>query len=223
MQSDGKDGTQYRSELDQIISEYEGTFSKLHLFEMKASWTKGGNIMERNAIYFPYMSVPKNRWFTQLLLYWDQVHSIIPRQYADQPSSLNSYMESLIDTKLVNPLKPGKYIHRIPRFTEAFLEYIDALKRPASKDPHLIEKVDTYELHVEKMGDIPEGLCERGLARRIDYDRYEVERSTADQFMAYLAGSLGRLPEIRSDPVTDERINLNSFDPRLQNSQSPNI
>ena len=41
--------------------------------------------------------------------------------------------------------------------------------------------------------------------------------------MLYLARRLGELPEIRSDPVTDEPINLNSFDPRLQNLQSPNI
>ncbi|GAA4707227.1 hypothetical protein GCM10025781_27320 [Kocuria gwangalliensis] len=31
------------------------------------------------ALYFPHIRVPKAAWFTQVLLYWEDVASIIPR------------------------------------------------------------------------------------------------------------------------------------------------
>jgi len=34
--------------------------------------------MEANALYFPYIKVPKSAWFTRILLYWDKVGAIIP-------------------------------------------------------------------------------------------------------------------------------------------------
>ncbi len=34
-----------------------------------------------NVLYFPYISVPSSVWFTRMLLYWDKVGSIVPRDY----------------------------------------------------------------------------------------------------------------------------------------------
>ena len=37
--------------------------------------------MEADALYFPYIKVPKSAWFTRILLYWDKVGAIIPSDY----------------------------------------------------------------------------------------------------------------------------------------------
>lgn len=34
--------------------------------------------MARKVLYFPYISVPESAWFTRVLLYWDEVGSIVP-------------------------------------------------------------------------------------------------------------------------------------------------
>jgi hypothetical protein len=31
-------------------------------------------------IYFPYIRVPDNEWFTRVLLYWDQLGTIVPEE-----------------------------------------------------------------------------------------------------------------------------------------------
>lgn len=45
-------------------------------------------------IYYPYINVPQNAWFTTVLLYWDEVGSIIPSDILNS-DDINNYVRSL--------------------------------------------------------------------------------------------------------------------------------
>lgn len=166
--------------------------------------------MKKNVIYFPYIRVPQSEWFTRALIYYDQVSSIVPYEYIRSPK-LGKYMDALIYENLVKPIIPRDYIYKIPNFTKAFLEYVDKSGYPVPKGIIRKKKVPTFALHMEKLGSIGDELCNRGLAYLENYPWYNIETYTANQFMAYLAATLGKLPEINSEPVTDITKNLASF------------
>lgn len=171
--------------------------------------------MKRNVIYFPYIRVPQNEWFTRVLLYWDQVGSIVPIDFDNDPSKLGEYMYGLIQEDLVKPIIPGLHVDEIPNFTEAFLEYVDSPNYPVPRGVINRKRVSTFSVHMEKLGPIGSKLVERGLAReKHDWAWYDVEAYTANQFMAYLAATLGKLPEIESKPITNSIQNLDSFAPQ---------
>jgi hypothetical protein len=55
---------------------------------------------------FPYIEVPSSAWFTRTLLYWDQVGTIVPRGYVDDPSLLSNYARELVVSELVRQVEP---------------------------------------------------------------------------------------------------------------------
>jgi len=170
--------------------------------------------MERNVIYFPYIRVPDNEWFMRVLLYWDKVGSIVPMDYVERPSKLGEYMQGLVKEELVKMIIPVEYCYEIPNFTSAFLDYVDNESYPISHGILRRQEAATFKVHMEKLGDIGHELIQRGLARHTQDSRwYDIECYTADQFMTYLAAALGKLPEIKSDPVTDSTASLNAFTP----------
>ena len=168
--------------------------------------------MNRNVIYYPYIRVPQNEWFTRVLLYWDQVFSVVPMDYASNPSTLGEYMDDLIQEDLVIPIVPGQYIHEIPNFTKAFLDYVDSPNYPVTQLINNRRRLKTFDVAMEKLDNIGEELIKRGLARKY-YGCYRIEAYTANQFMAYLAAILGKTPDIQSKPITDTKQNLVSFAP----------
>ncbi len=171
--------------------------------------------MNRNVIYFPYIRVPQGEWFTRVLLYWDTVNSIVPSEYVEDPSELGPYMYGLVQEELVKPIVPKEYIYKVPNFTKPFIECVDSPNYPI---PHGIIKsanVNTFRVHMEKLGSIGDELTNRGLAKELEWPYYEIEAYTANQFMAYLATVLGRLPDIESEPITDKSTNLCSFVPQF--------
>ncbi|GAH86528.1 unnamed protein product, partial [marine sediment metagenome] len=159
--------------------------------------------MANKVIYFPYIRVPQNEWFTRVLLYWDKVGSIVPHDYIYNPDHLGKYMQELIKAELVKQIIPMNYIHSIPRFKEAFIELID--RNQIINHAHKITKEsnETFLIHIEKLDNIAGELCDRGLAEPVNYPWYNVEKVTANLFMAYLAAVLGELSEIDMAPITD--------------------
>jgi hypothetical protein len=175
------------------------------------------NIADRNVIYFPYIRVPDSEWFNRVLLYWDQVSSIIPGEYVIDPGQLGGYMDRLIRTKLVKPINPTDYINKIPHFTDSFLAYVDSPDYPVLFDPDLRRNLPATRIHADKMAGFSgliHGLTSRNLAKRsINYPWYDVEVYTANQYMAYLSACLGNLPDINALPVTDTLKNSNAINP----------
>jgi len=162
--------------------------------------------MANKVLYFPYIRVPENVWFTQVLLYWDQVGSIIPSEFLGQSNKLGNYMEELIQADLVKPIHPGDYIHKIPNFEEPFLNLIKNNPTIEKRKGNALEKRETFRIHIEKFSPLIFDLCDMGLAKEVGYPWYEVESLTADLYMTYLASVLGKLTNLQMDPITD-RVN----------------
>lgn len=167
--------------------------------------------LKNRVLYFPYIRVPASTWLTQMLLYWDQVSSIVPYEFIHRPGSLGPYMRSLVEHELVFQVIPGEYIHTIPKFEGAFQVYLDALGPEGARRRTKFASGDTFKIHIEKMGHIGEALVYQNLARDAGYPWYEVESDTAHDFMSYLAAALGQLASVDSSPVTDEEGYLDRF------------
>ncbi len=167
--------------------------------------------MKSRVLYFPYIRVPKSSWLTQMLLYWDQVSSIVPFDFIQKPELLGPYMQSLVREGLVFQVIPGAQIHRLPRFFDAFSGYIGGLGQEIDRRRKNFTRGDASLIHIEKLGKIEHLLVRERLAARGQYPWFDVERETADDFMSYLAVSLGQLEAIDSTPVTDDRGYLSRF------------
>lgn len=173
-------------------------------------------------LYFPYIRVPENEWFTRALLYWDEVGSIVPSEYIQRPESLGIYMRELVQAELVRQVIPGEYTYRIPRFRESFLELIDQNQMITDRRGIALERHETFRIHIEKTGDaLADALCDRGLARPAKYPWYEVEKVTANLFMAYLASVLGKSGDLQMEPITDHTESLSVFSNSPQSILAP--
>ncbi|MGF7131366.1 hypothetical protein P3T40_002848 [Paraburkholderia sp. EB58] len=166
--------------------------------------------MRNNALYFPYISVPNERWTIKTLLYWDKLSSIVPMEYIDRPEALDDFMRRLVEAGMVEQLFPAQYLQHINEFEKLFVELVDRQmgRTHVSPTKHEVRRI---RIHVEKLGNIPEYLLDRGLATRVSYAWYDVDEPVANLFMAYLASCLGSIPEIDAAPVTNKLAFANLF------------
>jgi hypothetical protein len=154
------------------------------------------------ALYFPYIRVPKSSWFTQVLLYWDQAATIVPDKIQRDPEALDPYTRELYETQLLRLFAPEEDLWQLNHesFEQGFLQLLDdATATPVG--------ATRSRLHIGKMSvSLFSELEDRGLAT---YDPgpeqgmwYQVETSTADRYMAYLAAVMsGKMPDTL--PVTN--------------------
>lgn len=165
-----------------------------------------------NAIYFPYIVVPKSNWFVNVLFFWDDVFSIVPEEFLRYPDRLGFFMQSLLIEELVKFAQPQQYVWNVDNFTEGFEELL--INNDIQNFPDL-DKVKTFLIHMEKMGEVNSLLYKRGLCResrrREGYGWLDVESKTASLFMGYLAMKLGFLPDFEAVPLTDKEENFNNF------------
>jgi hypothetical protein len=168
--------------------------------------------MKACVLYYPYVKVPQSAWFTRVLLYWDEVGAIVPSDHIQNPDRLGKYMVGLLQEQLVTQVIPGMYLSTVRNFGESFINYVDQKARK----PKIGGERRWTRVHMEKLQQVGEQLCVRGLARKDGADQYspwyEVERETAHKFMAYLAAVLGQLPEPdKFYPITDHEVRLKPF------------
>jgi hypothetical protein len=161
----------------------------------------------KNVIYFPYISVPENQWFTSTLLYYDKIYSIVPSAFQTHSIMTKSYTKELIYEHLLDPIAPIDYTSMIPQFSKKFLDLVvnsNNSEKVNEKNFKLCEKI-----HFEKLGEIAEILVEKKLAFKPPKENswYYVEPNTAHIFMLYLAKSLGEISSISATPITDSYSN----------------
>jgi hypothetical protein len=154
-----------------------------------------------------------------VLLYWDEVGSIVPSPYAEDPARLSPYMGDLLRAGLVRPIVPEDYAYPLESAMEPFLAFVDADPEIARRaragfgsgtaSRGAAEPGTLVEIHRGKFGrGVVTGLVDRQLARPPDAgdertEWLEVESRTAAAFMAHLAAALGSLPRVDMDPITD--------------------
>lgn len=178
--------------------------------------------MSDRVLYFPYINVPDNAWFTRTVLYWDQVGAIVPSEYFydSKPVRLEPHMRKFVEAGLVQPIAPDKYIDLVPNFADAFLAMIERYyvgfhfgnfsKSESMFRTYVQEKGSS--IHIDKFGyHLASELCRLRLAEPANWPWYKVERNTANLFMAYLASVLGKVPKLNMDPITDQLSYLDVF------------
>ncbi len=158
--------------------------------------------MRTKALYFPYINLPNDSWLYLMLLYWDQLSSIVPSEYLHDPEKLSPHMTTLMRAGLVNPLTPTTYIPDMKHFGKPFVDFVQHRVRKR----YLRNSVTTQKtlIHIEKLGPVADELVRLELARPTTYPWYEMDHWVANAFMSYLASVLGSLPNVESAPVTND-------------------
>jgi len=171
--------------------------------------------MSHNALYFPYINLPRDAWSTKALLYWDGISSIVPMDHLRQPDQMSEFMRGLLSEGLVKPLSPSNFLREIPGFSEVFVDYIQSRLERSQFVSGRERNTKTIRIHAEKLDCVTDYLVDVGLAERVSWGWYDVRSDIAQQFMFYLATCLGALKELEAVPVTNSLLNISRIAPRM--------
>lgn len=80
--------------------------------------------MRTKALYFPYINLPEDEWLYLMLLYWDQISSIVPSEYVYDRRKLSPHMSTLMAEGLVDFIEPRKFIESKEDFGKPFIGFI---------------------------------------------------------------------------------------------------
>jgi hypothetical protein len=164
-----------------------------------------------NLLYYPYINVPRTDWTLRTLLYYDNVGSIVPKEYFDEPErNYDKFMLELVRNELVTPINPIEVLDNPWEITEPFIQLIErnrtrlpTLQKSFSQGQrgniHPDKFSKTANIHAAKFDEsVFFALENLGLAKRIDGRLYSVEQKTANNLMSFLASVIGaktgRLP-----------------------------
>jgi hypothetical protein len=167
--------------------------------------------MQDKALYFPYIEVPQNSWFVRILLYWENVGSIVPLEFWNSPERLSPYMRELVETRLVEQIPPGPFLYDFPEVGEVFLKYIEEAARRRAHPQEQQRSKRTVTIHIEKIERVGPGLVKLGLARRKMPEWYEVQEWVGRDFMTYLATVLAKHERVKAAPVTNDLKSLRAL------------
>lgn len=165
--------------------------------------------MKSNVIYYPYMQMPKDEWFSQVALYWDKLYTMTTSYHSSSWKFPNSYEEKLVKSKLIEPIDIKEHLGDRDKL-EKILDYVDSPDYPIPHDKNKWEASE--KMFHQKMEYDPEVLRElkgRGLiTNRAINGWYEVESFTAKLYMAYLAEAIGADRDINANSITDRHSYL---------------
>lgn len=186
-------------------------------------------------LYYPYINLPKNNWTIRALLYYDNVNSIVPEQYFNEPERYDPFMQEAIRQELVTPVNPMYVLDNPREISLKFIEYLSAKKDVIERRRRVTQVYEIHrdkfyypykrcQLHANKFDDeIFAYLMEIGLAERIDYDWYNVENKTANDLMFLLSSVIA--DKIQSIVATDKidysfsQVYVRNNDVELRNRQ----
>jgi hypothetical protein len=157
------------------------------------------------ALYYPYINVPSSAWWTRMMLYWDQLGTIVPESYIADPHQLDEHTRRLVRQELVHQFFPDEAVG-LPETFERFLHRLE----PAEIDRRrrLYRDAHVERIHADKWLSYASGMravIAMGLAEEVGYSWVMVERTTAAEFMSALALSLcqARPAPAKWVPATD--------------------
>jgi len=167
--------------------------------------TEQNKVNMKNILYYPYINIPRAGWTLRVLLYYDNVGSIVPREYFHNPEkNYDRFMLELVRHELVTPIDPMSVLEHPRGVAESFLEFIEKKhNRSQTLDRGRTHHKSRFvRIHAEKFDEyLFYELQERGLAQRALENSYFVEERTADNLMNFLATIIGK--KTNRLPTTD--------------------
>jgi hypothetical protein len=145
----------------------------------------------QGVLHFPFIQVPQAAWFARSLLYWDQVGTIVPKDWIEAPHELGEYTQDLVQRGLVRQVFPEEAGDQLGTLFEQWLSSLDKAELAARKES--FKRGQLALIHVSKWLLSPAGLRSLvglRLAKERDDQWIAVESKTANDFMAALALSL---------------------------------
>lgn len=117
-----------------------------------------------SALYFPWTEIPNSTWVKSALLYWDDLHRIVPDEYDREPTALTKLLSERALLKTVSPREHVEgAAHRLLETINAEkLDVFLAAFRARSRQPD--PRFPAMPLYRGKMGTwLLQKLRERGL------------------------------------------------------------
>jgi len=150
-------------------------------------------------LYYPYINLPRTDWTLRTLLYYDNIGSIVPREYFYDPErNYDEFMLELVRSELVTPIDPINTFDNPWEVTRPFLQLVENNQeklrtaqnrfRQGLRGNMHIDKFSKANIHADKFDEnIFYGLEQLGLAEKTDERWYSVEQRTANNLMHFLA------------------------------------
>ena len=177
-------------------------------------------------VYYPFIRIPQHEAMTRLLLYWDDVATIVPDLWADYSAEsrrelLGEFTDKLVDAGLVTMAVPDWTLgESLAPFKEYLVGLPDNIR---DRRVRQFENGPRTRVHRGKFADsgLLQFLSDPRLASESSDPMWiEVEPDTANEFMAALALVVGmgspsimfRGPRTRRIPVTTHRPALSAFE-----------
>jgi hypothetical protein len=148
-------------------------------------------------LYFPYIEVPDNVWFTQILLYWDAAATIVPPSDSGEVI-LSRNMRDLNDSGLLTFVSPLPW-RQNELLGDVFLSF---LEENGWVQPTEARKYT--RLHRDKINySVINELQQRGLAKVSKaHGWWDVEESVANTYMAMLASAIAEGRRTTGEPTS---------------------
>ncbi len=193
--------------------------------------------MNRTILYYPTIDIPTNSWLRHAILYWDEVSSIVPKNWNDEIAiELSPDIQYLIAEGQFRPVRPEDLIINQSNLVsfEAFREEFHSIISSAHFQNFINRNLYSYRsgrrslaererifsrIHANKVSDMTfYFLEEMGLATREDnYGWLWFEQNTALLYMSLLAKYLADIDinqtTIGTDYYTYEKFNFNRVSP----------
>jgi hypothetical protein len=168
--------------------------------------------MRAHALYFPFINVPNSRWFSRVLLYWESVSAIVPFDFVRNPELLSTHMRDLVRVGLVRQIIPGDYVPQVSEGRDTFNEYLEQLGAKIESRREAFANRKFAQVHIEKMHyGLIDDLQRLALAGPDEQGWLPVETKTANDYMAFLAATIGQCAEEPLAPITDGKEGLSPF------------
>ena len=167
-----------------------------------------------NLLYYPYINIPITDWTIRTLLYYENIGSIVPQEYFDEPKlHYDSEMLRLVNADLVTPINPIQVLDRPWQAMQPFIEFIkdseDQLKaRQHNFNHHKSSRINAGKFNLSNInaqkfdGEVLYSLVQLGLATHDRGNLYQVETTTANLLMRFLAEILSS--KLQRRPITNK-------------------
>jgi hypothetical protein len=195
--------------------------------------------MKRNILYYPTIDIPNENWIRNALIYWDEISSIVPTDYKNNPvRDFSPNINFLKDEGFFRPIRPETLLesndfNAIENFELEFIEIIesrefDRVIVPGTRYSSVhnrkmrihrdkLNPYQTFEIHNDKVSNnLVQSLLDRELVERdtIDTEWVKVDSKTALLYMSLLAKYIAETDKeattIGTDHYSYELLNFNA-------------